>query len=259
MIHQIGLSYWPARLRIDSWSPWKVYKFGLRITTLVRRKFNCNSCNFPERCFFKSTDNCRRCTSLWIVSALKRRSEIPGNEELPAEKEILLYLHRQGDHRVHTEWQWPLSGVHSNMREKLAKASEGGGCTPIPFHYIYHHVQSCGVCSSWEGRYTPPFSTLPLYIYYVAWISVKYIRPNMWIRSVRVIRSVCLPLPQVATVRILYTINLASGFDPSILRHSGFWGAADGAVNKLYAQKSHISPHGKVNCQNIEEMTEKLC
>ncbi len=24
----------------------------------------------------------------------------------------------------------------------------GGGCTPTLFHYIYHHVQSCGVNSS---------------------------------------------------------------------------------------------------------------
>jgi hypothetical protein len=32
-----------------------------------------------------------------------------------------------------------LSGVHSIMRVKLAHAGEGGGCTPAPFHYIYHH------------------------------------------------------------------------------------------------------------------------
>ncbi len=32
------------------------------------------------------------------------------------------------------------------------------------FHYIYHHVQSCSVCSSWEGRYIPPITTLPLYV-----------------------------------------------------------------------------------------------
>ncbi len=36
-------------------------------------------------------------------------------------------------HRVHTEWQRPLSGVHSIMMEKLAQAGEGGeGCTPTP-------------------------------------------------------------------------------------------------------------------------------
>jgi hypothetical protein len=58
------------------------------------------------------------------------------------------------------EWQWPLSGVHSIMRVKSAQAGEGSGCKP--FHYIYHHVQSCGVRSSWEGRCNPPISTLPL-------------------------------------------------------------------------------------------------
>jgi hypothetical protein len=50
------------------------------------------------------------------------------------------------------------------MMEKLAQPDESGGNTPTPLHYIYHHVQSCGVRSSWEGRYTPCFSTLPLYV-----------------------------------------------------------------------------------------------
>jgi hypothetical protein len=71
------------------------------------------------------------------------------------------------DHRVHTEWQWPLPGVHSIMMEKSAQPAEDKGCTlhaPSPFHSIYHHKQSCGVPSSWEGRYTPPISPLPLYV-----------------------------------------------------------------------------------------------
>jgi hypothetical protein len=38
------------------------------------------------------------------------------------------------DHRVHTEWQLPISGVHSIMIEKSALAGEGGGCTPAPFN-----------------------------------------------------------------------------------------------------------------------------
>ncbi len=37
------------------------------------------------------------------------------------------------DHTVHTEWQLPLSGVHSIMMEKLAQSSEGGGARPSPF------------------------------------------------------------------------------------------------------------------------------
>ncbi len=35
---------------------------------------------------------------------------------------------------------------------------------PYRTSVFYHHVQSCGVRSSWEGGYTSPFSTLPLYI-----------------------------------------------------------------------------------------------
>ncbi len=44
------------------------------------------------------------------------------------------------------------------------KISPGWGCTPTPFHYFYHHGPSCGVRSSWQGRYTHPFSTLTLYV-----------------------------------------------------------------------------------------------
>ncbi len=64
----------------------------------------------------------------------------------------------------HTESQPTLSGVHTVMMEKLAQAGEGGGCTPIPFHYIYHHIQSCSVSSSWVGRYTHPISSLQIYV-----------------------------------------------------------------------------------------------
>jgi hypothetical protein len=30
-------------------------------------------------------------------------------------------------HRVHPEWQWPLSGIHSIMMIKSAQSGEGGG------------------------------------------------------------------------------------------------------------------------------------
>jgi hypothetical protein len=35
-------------------------------------------------------------------------------------------------HRLHTEWQWPLSGVHSIMREKSAQPGVGGGMDAHP-------------------------------------------------------------------------------------------------------------------------------
>ncbi len=56
----------------------------------------------------------------------------------------------------YTEWQWLLSGVHSIMMVKSSQPGEGGGCMPTPFHSVYHHKQSCGVRSNWEGRCTPP-------------------------------------------------------------------------------------------------------
>jgi len=37
------------------------------------------------------------------------------------------------DHRVHKEWQLPLSSVHSIMMENLAQPGEGGGARPSPF------------------------------------------------------------------------------------------------------------------------------
>jgi hypothetical protein len=54
-------------------------------------------------------------------------------------------------HRVHTRvamaafWR-----IHVNRMEKYAKSGEGagGGVHAHPFHYIYHHIQSCGVRSS---------------------------------------------------------------------------------------------------------------
>jgi hypothetical protein len=50
--------------------------------------------------------------------------------------------------------------------EKSAQPGEGGG-TPTPFHYFNISTITYKVVvvrSSWEGRYTPPISTLPLYV-----------------------------------------------------------------------------------------------
>ncbi len=68
-------------------------------------------------------------------------------------------------YRVNTEWQRPLSGVHSIMKEKLAQAGVWGeGCKPAPFHYVYNHVQSCSVRSAerTDTQYTPQISSLSI-------------------------------------------------------------------------------------------------
>ncbi len=85
---------------------------------------------------------------------------------MPVHHDVTLHLSTLlwGQSTEYSEWQRPLSGVDSIMMVKLAQAGEGGGCTPTPFHYIYPHLQSCGVRSSWKGRFTPPISTLPLYV-----------------------------------------------------------------------------------------------
>jgi hypothetical protein len=63
----------------------------------------------------------------------------------------------------------PLSGEYYIMMKKLAQPGEGGGARggarhPLSLYPTHHHIQSCGVSSSWEGRYTHPISTLPLYV-----------------------------------------------------------------------------------------------
>jgi len=40
---------------------------------------------------------------------------------------------QQKKYRVHTEWQWPISGVNTIVKENSSLAVEGGGPTPTPF------------------------------------------------------------------------------------------------------------------------------
>jgi hypothetical protein len=82
-------------------------------------------------------------------------------------------------HRVYTEWQQPLSGVHPIKMEILAHASDGGEAHPPPFQYIYHHVQSCSVRSSWEGRYIPTFPLFHLNPYVLCGPPPQ-IKPSEW-------------------------------------------------------------------------------
>ncbi len=85
----------------------------------------------------------------------------------PHIEDCLRTLFERYDHRVHTEWQLSLYGVHSIMIKKSAQPGEGEWCSPTPFHYIYQQVQSFGVLSSWEGRYTLPIVLLYSYMYTV--------------------------------------------------------------------------------------------
>jgi hypothetical protein len=71
------------------------------------------------------------------------------------------------DHRVHTEWQWPLSCVYSIMMEKSAQPDEGGRCTPTPFQSIYHHIYKVVVYAPAERA-----DTLPVLLLYPCMFSV---------------------------------------------------------------------------------------
>ncbi len=65
------------------------------------------------------------------------------------------------NHRVFTEWQ-PATFWRTFHHGGTAPLGVSGGCTPSPFHSIYHHEQSCGVRSRWEAD---TLSLLLLYPY----------------------------------------------------------------------------------------------
>ncbi len=67
------------------------------------------------------------------------------------------------DHRVHTQWQWPLSGIHYTMMVKSARPGEDGGCTPFPFYCIYHHQVGVYAPAEMADEH-PLISPLPLHV-----------------------------------------------------------------------------------------------
>jgi hypothetical protein len=115
--------------------------------------------------FLTNMGNFTTCTSrfplCWTQSTYRSRVEIGGECICPLSWSVRPPLYVMVDITEYTMWQRPLSGVRTIMMEKLAWVGVGGWCTPTPFHNIYHHGQSCSVCSSWEGRYT-----LPLFLLY---------------------------------------------------------------------------------------------
>jgi hypothetical protein len=84
------------------------------------------------------------------------------------------------DHRVHKEWQLPLSSVHSIMMENLAQPGEGGGARTPPFTkstVMYKVV----VYAQAERTDTLPLFLLYLYIYSVILITEKGYTHIQWV------------------------------------------------------------------------------
>ncbi len=72
-----------------------------------------------------------------------------------------IYYCNCAQHRVHTEWQWPLSGVHYIMMVKSAQPGEVGGvhALPLSLYLVSTNISKVVV-------YVPaaPIFPLPLYV-----------------------------------------------------------------------------------------------
>jgi hypothetical protein len=63
---------------------------------------------------------------IWPLPRFKRTGQDLVLERSPMYESIRISLYTGHCHRVHVEWQWPFSGVHSIMMEKFAQPGEGG-------------------------------------------------------------------------------------------------------------------------------------
>ncbi len=63
-------------------------------------------------------------------------------------------------HTAHEAWILEHSIMMVNSTQPC-KVGGGVDFLPLSFYDIYHHKHSCGVHSSWEGRYSAPISPLP--------------------------------------------------------------------------------------------------
>jgi hypothetical protein len=80
------------------------------------------------------------------------------------------------EHRVHTEWQLPVSGVHSIIRvEKLAQPGEGGGARPPPFTLVTITYKVAVYAPAERADTLPLFHIYP-YMYSVVWRSPSFSR-----------------------------------------------------------------------------------
>jgi hypothetical protein len=70
----------------------------------------------------------------------------------------------------YTEWQWPLSGIHSIMMVKSAQSGEGSVCTPraLPLSLYLPSQTKLWYTLQVRGQilYISPISPLPLYVRY---------------------------------------------------------------------------------------------
>jgi hypothetical protein len=66
------------------------------------------------------------------------------------------------DHRVHTEWQWPLSGIHFIMMVKSAQPGKGGGCA-LPIWLSIPSRAKLWYTLQMRGQiHSPYFSSIPI-------------------------------------------------------------------------------------------------
>ena len=81
-------------------------------------------------------------------------------------------------HRVYTEWQWPLSDVHSLVMEKLANAGEGegGGARPPSFTIvtITYKVAVYAPAERADTVHSPCFISTPMYSVLRTFNNIKY-------------------------------------------------------------------------------------
>ncbi len=102
---------------------------------------------------------------IWPLPRFKRTGQdLVVLERYPIYKSIRKSLCTRHCHRVHTEWQWPFSGVHFIMMEKFALAGGGGERMRTSLHNIYHHVHHVyGTLQLREQLHSPYFYSIPFY------------------------------------------------------------------------------------------------
>jgi hypothetical protein len=118
------------------------------------------------------TGNCCLCTHNWDgIFKLLRSPGIISKKSIPPAD----VAWRVGTTTAeYTEWQWPLSGVHSIMMVKSAQPGKGGGCTPTPFT-LYTITIKVVVYAPAERA-----ETLPLFLLYPYMYSVTTLYPYMY-------------------------------------------------------------------------------